>query len=141
MTLAQESPTADPSQIRGVRRWPVFLMGLVVGIMGAFAVSLLSVSGQTVVWGSASEMADAIGCSDSFVSHEVTHGTAGTCEVVGAEVMLRTFSSPEAQRAWVDGVASVHKGMIVSVEGEGYVAFSTTYDREIMTVIGPALSQ
>ncbi len=58
-----------------------------------------------------------------------------------APVMLRTFSSPEAQRAWVDGVTSAHKGMTVSVEGVGYVALSTTYDREIMTVIGPALSQ
>jgi hypothetical protein len=86
-------------------------------------------------------MADAIGCSDSFVGNEIVDGTAGTCEVVGAPVMLRTFSSPEAQRAWVDGVTSAHKGMTVSVEGVGYVALSTTYDREIMTVIGPSLSQ
>lgn len=105
------------------------------------AITIWHASSQPVVWGSAQEMADAIGCSDSFVGREVVGGTGGTCEVGGASVMQRTFSSPEAQRAWVDGVTSVHKGMTVSVEGVGYVALSTTYDREIMSVVGPALSR
>ncbi|MDH5278120.1 MAG: hypothetical protein OEW53_03635 [Actinomycetota bacterium] len=133
-----------PLQSQSLTRWHwlSFVIGLLAGALVAIAGSaLVPTEGQPGTWASASEMADAVGCAETFAAREVTDGTAGSCEVLGSTVMLRTFSDYAAQRAWVDGVASAKPGKTVSVQGEGYVALSTTYDRDIMAVIGPALSK
>lgn len=138
--VIMEVPTADT---RTVRRWPSFLVGLGVGIAAAVAATTLWPTPQYGTWESAEAMADAIGCTDTFVADFDSDGTSGHCEVLGARVLLAAFTSPEAHGAWTDGVTAAypHVGRTVSVSGEGYFAIALDDNPDIMRVIGEPLSR
>jgi hypothetical protein len=83
-------------------------------------------------------MAEAIGCTDSYVD-TVSAGptSAGECTVNGERVVLRTFRNQGEAEAWHDGVVWASKERPIGGIGLNYVV--QTHDPETMETVSAAL--
>lgn len=131
-------PDAAPSP-KG--RLLALALGLALGALAVASVVLWQGRSEAPTFAAAQDMADAIGCTDTYVQRESMAGTssAGECMVNGSKAVLRTFATEDASFAWQDGATWASDVKVHAVVGRNFIAL--TYDSDTMNVLAPALTQ
>jgi hypothetical protein len=135
------TPAAGPTDSR--LRWSVVL-SVVAAVVTLFAVAVAAGkqiqahANEPPVYSTTREMAEAIGCTDSYVD-TVSAGptSAGECTVNGERVVLRTFQNINEAMVWHDGVVWASEERPLGGIGSNYVV--QTHDPETMNAVSAAL--
>ncbi len=135
------TPAARPTGIR--LRWSVVL-SVVAAVVTLFVVAVAAGkqiqahANEPPVYSTTREMAEAIGCTSSYVD-TVSAGptSAGECTVNGERVVLRTFRNIGEAMVWLDGVVWASEERPLGGIGPNYVV--QTYDSETMNAVSAAM--
>lgn len=135
------TPAAGPTDRR--LRWSVVL-SVVATVVILFAVAVAAgkliqaQANEPHVYSTTREMAEAIGCTSSYVD-TVSAGpmSAGECTVNGERVVLRTFQNQGEAMVWHDGVVWASEEQPLGGIGSNYVV--QTYDFDTMAAVSAAL--